>query len=78
MAGAVAAKPLEMNGVVETEAAGLVDGVTRLVRAPVHLEALPAEAKHLGHEREPVERRVRAQRRQDILTAPDLDPLAGP
>src|SRR5690606_14531330 len=53
--GRAVAAQIEMNRIGNAATAGAIDGVAGLVRALEHLEALPAIAEHLRHERQPFE-----------------------
>ena len=63
---AVAAFLLEEHRVREAARPAVVDGVADPLRPPLHGEALAAEGDHLRHERKPVQRSRRVERREDL------------
>src|SRR5262245_43040455 len=66
-----------MDGVVHAPPTRLVDRVTGLVGPFEHAEAAAAAAKHLGHERQAVQRATLVERCENLAGAAHLDHLAG-
>src|SRR5437870_4045858 len=66
-----------MHGVPHTPDPGLFDRVASLVCAPEDPKLPTAVGEHLGHEGQPVDRAIGAERAQDLVGAADSDHITG-
>jgi hypothetical protein len=68
----------QVHGIGHAPHPGPALGVTQLVRHRADAELLPAEAHHLGHERQFFQHSVGIERGEDLVLAAHLDQLARP
>jgi hypothetical protein len=76
MCRAVATRP-QMNRTVDATRSDREYGVASLVRSFIHPESLAAEREHFGHERHVIDSSMTVEGFQNLLFAPDFNPIAG-
>src|SRR5262249_26125806 len=70
------AASLEMDCAIDPASPNREDGIASLMRPLVNLKALAAEGKHLRHERHAIQLPIAVERRQYLILASDLNPIA--
>jgi hypothetical protein len=77
VAGAVAAKVLQKDGVAHASAPSRPDEIADLLRPLSDSEATAHMLEHLRHERDAIDRSVAIERREDLPSRAHLDEIAG-
>jgi hypothetical protein len=77
VAGAVAAKVLQKDGVAHASAPSRPDEIADLLRPLSDSEATAHMLEHLRHERDAIDRSVAIERREDLRSRAHLDEIAG-